>query len=378
MSDATSTSTSPDAPPDPVPVAPARIGPRNDITDVAGIRVGSHRRSGRGWLSGTTVVLTPPHTVAGVDVRGGGPGTRETETLRPENLVEHVNAICLSGGSAYGLDAASGVVRWLAEHDTGLQIGPAAHHVVPIVPAAVLFDLGAGGNFRNRPDAEFGYRAAANAARGRCAAPVEQGAVGAGTGSHAQFLKGGLGSASVVLSTGITVAALVALNSAGSVHHPDTGRLWGLDRGIGDEFAGIGTPSRADVKRHHGNPLTFQPLNTTLAVVATDARLDKAECTRLAIAAHDGMARSISPIHRYVDGDVAFTLATGAREIPLPSTEGGSPIARDGNMRRLMIDELIAASADAVARAIVHAALKATTAGALISYLDRFPSARRS
>lgn len=357
------------------PRSTARPGARNDLTDVAGIRVGSHHRRGRGWLTGTTVVLTPPRTVGGVDVRGGGPGTRETETLRPENLVAHVDAVCLSGGSAYGLAAATGVVDYLAEHHRGLRIGPSEHHVVPIVPAAVLFDLGAGGAFANRPTAEFGHRAAADADRGRGPRPVAQGCVGAGTGSHAQFLKGGLGSASVVLASGSTVAALVALNSSGSVFDPTTGRLWGLDRGLGDEFAGIAKPSAADLRRHDTEPLGFQSLNTTLAVVATDARLDKSECTRLAIAGHDGMARAISPIHRYVDGDTVFALATGAREVEVPPTD--APIARGDSARPLAIDELIAASADVVARAIVHAALAATSAGGMPSYLDRFPSADR-
>lgn len=359
----------------PSPKPAARPGARNDLTDVAGIRVGSYQRRGRGWLTGTTVVLTPPRTVGGVDVRGGGPGTRETETLNPVNLVDHVDAICLSGGSAYGLDAASGVVRWLAEHDRGLSIGPEPHHVVPIVPAAVLFDLGAGGNFRHRPGEEFGYRATAAAAAGRASRPVDQGCVGAGTGSHAEFLKGGIGSASIVLPSGVSVAALVALNSSGSVCDPRTGRLWGLDRGLGDEFAGITAPRRADVVAHHAAPLDFQPLNTTLAVIATDARLDKSECTRLAIGGHDGMARTISPIHRYVDGDVAFSLATGAVELAIP--ESTTPISRGDNARRFVLDELIAASADVVARAIVHAALAAVSAGGMPSYLDRFPSAHR-
>ena len=190
-----------------------RPGPHNDLTDVAGVHVGHYQRRGRGWLTGTTVVLPPPGTVGGVDVGGGAPGTRETDLLDPINLVERVDAVCLTGGSAYGLAAADGVMRWLADRNRGFQVGPEAHHVVPIVPAAVLFDLGVGGRFHNTPDATFGERAAA-AAR---PAKLAQGTVGAGTGAHAERLKGGIGSASVVLADGITVAALVALNSSGNV-----------------------------------------------------------------------------------------------------------------------------------------------------------------
>ncbi|MGH9271322.1 MAG: P1 family peptidase, partial [Ilumatobacteraceae bacterium] len=153
------------------------IGPHNDLTDVAGIKVGHHQRTGRGWLTGTTVVLPPPGTVGGVDVRGGGPGTRETDPLHPLNMVSEVDGVCLTGGSAYGLDAAGGVMAWLEERERGFRIGHLSHHVVPIVPSAVIFDLGAGGVFAKRPTFEFGRRAAA-AARG---ATLRQGTVGAGT-----------------------------------------------------------------------------------------------------------------------------------------------------------------------------------------------------
>ena len=220
-----------------------KAGARNDLTDVAGIAVGHHQRRGRGWLTGTTVVIPPPGTVGGVDVRGGGPGTRETDLLDPKNMVSHVDAICLTGGSAYGLDAATGVMAFLEQQGRGFQIGAEPGRVVPIVPAAVIFDLGAAGRFDHRPDASFGRRAAEAASR----RPVKQGTVGAGTGAHAAALKGGIGSASVVLDSGITVAALVVLNSGGSPVDPSTGMLWGAPYGLDDEFAVLRKPSRGDL-----------------------------------------------------------------------------------------------------------------------------------
>jgi L-aminopeptidase/D-esterase-like protein len=351
-------------PPRPLP------GPHNDLTDVAGVDVGHYQRRGRGWLTGTTVVLPPPGTVGSVDIGGGAPGTRETEALDPNNLVERVDAVCRTGGSAYGLAAADGVTRWLADRNRGFQVGPEPHHVVPIVPAAVLFDLGMGGRFQNTPDARFGERAA-TAARPK---KFAQGTVGAGTGAHAERLKGGIGSASVVLSGGITVAALVALNSSGHVFDVRNGELLAIGRGIADEFAHLRTPSRKDVAAHHADPPALRPLNTTLAVVATDATLSKTECARMAISGQDGLARAIDPVHQYVDGDVVFTLATGARPVP---DAGGDPAAfSTGAPRPLQLNAIFAAGADTVARAIVHAAVSATSAGGLTSYLDRFPSAR--
>jgi L-aminopeptidase/D-esterase-like protein len=348
----------------------AVAGRHNDITDVDGVLVGHHQRATGKWLTGTTVVLPPEGTVGGVDVRGGGPGTRETDLLDPRAMVQRVDAICLTGGSAYGLAAADGVVQWLAERNRGFVVGPEPHHVVPIVPAAVLFDLGAGGDFRNRPDASFGYRAAQAASARR----VRQGAVGAGTGAHAAVLKGGIGSASIVLPSGITVAALVAANPAGSVVDPATGELWAVRYGLPGEFAHVRRPRKAELNasnsRVHGPPA----LNTTLAVVATDARLDKAECSRLAIGAHDGMARAVRPIHTFVDGDVAFALATGARELPEEYVSTG--VIRARTPRPLHVSVLIAAAADVVARAIAHAVLAARSSGSMVAYLDEFPSAR--
>lgn len=352
--------------PPPVP------GPRNALTDVAGIKVGQVQRIGRGWLTGTTVVLPPPGTCGGVDVRGGGPGTRETELLRPENMVQRVDAVCLSGGSAYGLAAATGVVDWLAARHIGFPIGSQPEHVVPIVPAAVLFDLGLGGRFEARPDARFGFRAADRASGGA----VAQGTVGAGTGAHAGGLKGGVGTASAVLGNGITVAALVAANPGGSPVDPRTGELWGVRYGLPGEFEHLKRPTTTEAKAFREMPPVRPPLNTTLAVVATDARLDNAECQRLAMTAHDGMARAISPIHLYTDGDVAFALATGEREVPLELPPDAPPM-RPADTRFGQLATLFAAAADCVARAIVHAVLAAEPAGDLDSYLARFPSARR-
>ena len=344
----------------------AAIGAHNDITDVGGVRVGHHQRIGRGWMTGVTVVVPPPGTVGGVDVRGGGPGTRETDLLEPGTLVERVDAVCLTGGSAYGLASASGVADWLGEHGIGYPVGPEPAHVVPIVPAAVIFDFGGGGRFAHRPDATFGRTAVASAS----ARPVRQGCVGAGTGAHAGNLKGGIGSASVVLGDGSTVAALVVVNSSGSPVDPATGELYGARFGIGNEFKRR-RPSRAELAAYLARPLELQPLNTTLAVVATDARLAKQECRRLAIAGHDGMARAIRPIHQLNDGDVVFGLATGGHE--LVATEGPT-LSRLATGRPALVNPLLAAAADVVARAIVHAVLAARTLGPLPSYSAQFPS----
>jgi L-aminopeptidase/D-esterase-like protein len=348
-----------------------RPGPRNDLTDVAGIAVGHHHRRGRGWLTGTTVVRTPRGTVGSVDVRGGGPATRETDALAPDTLVQEVDAICLSGGSAFGLDAASGVMDVLADEDRGFRVGTEPGRVVPIVPAAALFDLGIGGAFDHRPDASFGKRAA-ESARPRA---VALGNVGAGTGATAGVLKGGLGSASVVTAAGgHTVAAIVALNPAGSPVDPTTGRLWAADRLLPGDAPRLRTPSRSEVAAHRAarEAARKAPFNTSLVVVATDALLTKAECHRLAVAGHDGLARAIDPIHGYVDGDVVFALATGERDLPA-GVEHGPP--RPAGDRLVELSALGAMAADAVARAVVRATLAAETAAGRPSYRDAFPSA---
>lgn len=198
------------------------------LTDVAGLRVGHATCTGDGWLTGTTVVLAPPGgATAAVDVRGGGPGTKETDALDPRNLVQKVEAVVLTGGSAYGLDSASGVMAWLEERGRGVRVGPDPAHVVPVVPAAAVFDLGRGGDFRARPNASTGRAAVEAADASEPGTPVREGSVGAGTGAVAGTVKGGIGTASVVLDSGITVAALVVANAAGSVMQPETGALYG-------------------------------------------------------------------------------------------------------------------------------------------------------
>jgi L-aminopeptidase/D-esterase-like protein len=313
------------------------------LTDVAGLRVGHATRTGDGWLTGTTVVLAPEGgAVAAVDVRGGGPGTKETDALDPRNLVRKVEAIVLTGGSAYGLDAASGVMAWLEEQRRGVRVGANPAHVVPVVPAACVFDLGRGGAFSARPDAATGRAAVEAAAASAPGAPVQQGCVGAGTGAAVGPLKGGVGSASAVLGSGITVAALVVANAAGSAMDPETGVLYGeLFQGrVNHPEATVHEAARerlAESAAKNGRP----PMNTTLAVVATDADLSKAQAQKLAGTSHDGIARAVRPVHLLNDGDTVFTLATGARTL-----DAANPLA---------LNEVLAAGADLVTRAIVRA-----------------------
>ncbi|MFJ9585592.1 P1 family peptidase [Streptomyces acidicola] len=315
------------------------------LTDVAGLRVGHATRIGDGWLTGTTVVLAPEGgAVAAVDVRGGGPGTKETDALDPRNLVQKIEAVVLTGGSAYGLDSASGVMTWLEERGRGVRVGPDPTHVVPVVPAACVFDLGRGGDFRARPEAATGRAAVEAAAASEPGAPVEEGCVGAGTGATVGQLKGGVGTASVVLGSGVTVAALVVVNAAGSVMDPETGVLYG------ELFQGGGRTAHPAAEVHEAARQRLAEatakkaapsLNTTLAVVATDADLTRAQAQKLAGTAHDGIARAIRPVHLLNDGDTVFTLATAAH--PLPSD---NPLA---------LNEVLAAGADMVTRAIVRA-----------------------
>lgn len=356
----------------------ARPGPTNSLVDVAGLRVGHATRDEWGWLTGVTVVVTPEGgAVAGVDVRGGGPGTRETDLLEPGNLVDRVDAVVLGGGSAFGLAAADGVMDGLFADGRGWRMGVPGQdaHVVPIVPAAILFDLGRGGTWGNRPRAEDG-RAAYDAAS---SSVVAQGNIGAGTGAKAGGFRGGVGSASAVLDSGVTVAALVVVNAAGSAVEPSTGQLYAADLGLGDEFGPLGRPSEADVAAARDlaqatpGPAEARPgLATTIGVVATDATLTKAQCHLMAGIAHDGLARAIRPVHTLFDGDTFFTLATGGFE-----GFGGSGVSDP--LQQTMLME---AGADCVARAIVHAVLAARSIDrsddggvTLRSWRDAFPSA---
>ncbi len=275
------------------------------LTAIPGIKVGHFTLSER--LTGCTVVLAESGAVGGVDVRGGAPGTRETALLDPVNTVQEVHAVVLSGGSAFGLDAASGVVRYLDERDIGYRVGP---NVVPIVVGAILYDLSVGDNPRIRPDADCGYRAASHASTETSA----EGNVGAGAGATvgkwggmARAMKGGLGTASITLDDGLTVAAIVAVNAVGDIIDPATGSV----------IAGVRTADGqglADARMLLRSGASNEPqsgANTTIGVVATNATLTKAEATKVAQMAQDGLARTIYPAHTPGDGDTVFSLAMG-------------------------------------------------------------------
>lgn len=283
------------------PTAPLYPG---HLTDVAGLEVGHATHAHR--PTGCSVVIARQGAVAGVDVRGAAPGTRETDLLAPANLVQQVHAVCLAGGSAWGLDAASGVMRWLEEQGVGLDTGVS---LVPIVPAAVVFDLGVGDS-RIRPDAALGYQACTQAVPG----PGPQGNVGAGSGALVGKLygmplamRGGLGSASLRVN-GCTVAAMVVCNAVGDVLDPATGEWLAGARSDDGQRLRISRDAmlRGELPQH-----LLAGTNTTIGVVATDARLTKAQAQRLAQVSHDGLARAINPVHTMLDGDTLFALATG-------------------------------------------------------------------
>ncbi|MFF9480672.1 P1 family peptidase [Streptomyces sp. NPDC014733] len=340
------------------------------LTDVPGLRVGHAQRIGSGHLSGTTVVLTPEGgAIAAVDVRGGGPGTRETDALDPRNLVQRVDAVVLTGGSAFGLDAASGVATWLEERGRGFRVGPDPSQVVPVVPAAALFDLGRGGDWRARPDAALGRAAAHAADRAAAGGPVERGNVGAGTGAVAGGLKGGIGTASVLLPSGVTVAALAAVNAAGSPVDPRTGVLYGHLLGP-DGAPAPPAPERhaaavralaaaRETSRERSAAAARPPLNTTLAVVATDAVLTRAQAQKLAGTAHDGLARAVRPVHLLSDGDTVFALSTCGR--PLAPEAAAADPAFTVHTEVGALNDLLAAGADVLTRAVTDAVLAATS-----------------
>ncbi|HTK30035.1 MAG TPA: P1 family peptidase [Vicinamibacterales bacterium] len=323
----------------------AAPAPNHTLTAVEGIRVGHHTLSER--PTGCTVVLVDGDAVGGVSQRGGAPGTRETDLLNPLNMVDKVNAIVLAGGSAFGLDAASGTVRWLDEHHIGYDVRIAK---VPIVPAAILFDLPVGGKPNIRPTADCGYQAAEAAS----SAPVPEGSVGAGAGAtvgklgglaeHAGYpagslqpTKSGLGSAAIRLQNGLVVAAVVAVNAVGDIVDPATGKV----------VAGVRTADGTfvDARRLLRSGSLDSPRpgeNTTIGVVATNAKLTKAEAARMALMADDGYARAIVPSHTMGDGDTVFSLATGR-------WSGTADVTTIG-----------ALAAEAMADAVVRAATQAT------------------
>lgn len=307
------------------------------ITAVDGLKVGSITLAER--PTGCTVILVDGEgAVGGVAQRGGAPGTRETDLLDPGNMVDKVNAIVLAGGSAFGLDAATGTVRWLDEHGIGWDVRIAK---VPIVPSAILFDLPVGANPKIRPTADCGYKAAAAATNGA----VAEGSVGAGAGATvgksggpARSMKAGLGSYAIRMPNGLVVGAIVAVNAVGDIIDPDTGNV----------VAGVRNPdgSFADARlllRNGGPSQTPRPgENTTIGLVATNAKLTKAEVNRMALMADDGFARAIFPSHTMGDGDTVFSLATGTFTGPANITQIG------------------ALAADVMAKAIVRAATEAT------------------
>ncbi|MBB5721204.1 D-aminopeptidase [Loktanella ponticola] len=292
-----------------------KLGPLNLITDVRGLRVGNAQNAE--IKTGTTVVSGDKPFTASVHVMGGAPGTRETDLLAPDKLVPAVDALFLSGGSAYGLDAGSGVMDGLRAAGRGFAVGSMT---VPLVPGAILFDLVNGGDkaWLDNP-----YRALGRAAFDAADVDFALGSHGAGTGATAAMQKGGLGSASAVLADGTTVGALVAANPIGSVTTPESAHFWAAPYEIDGEFGGLGVNPTAnlgdlpDSKKAAAMVLSGQPMNTTIAIVATDAALTKAQCQRVAVAAHDGMARAIVPAHTPFDGDLVFALSTGDATAPV-------------------------------------------------------------
>ena len=325
-----------------------RPGPRNLITDIEGIRVGNaHDAAAR---TGVTVILPDRRVVAGVDVRGGGPGTRETDLLDPTSLIDAIDAVTLSGGSVFGLDAASGTVGWLADEGRGYAIRETR---VPIVPAAILFDLNNGGD--KGWGAEPPYRRLAAEACDAAGDGFDLGNQGAGYGAKAGALKGGLGSVSAFEDdgSGLAVGALVAANPVGSAVMPGQDGLWAWALEIDDELGGQPLPTAPvapGIDAALPELTMAQPgANTVLAVVATNADLGKAEARRVAMAAQDGIARAVRPSHTPFDGDTIFALATGA--VPLPEPRQ-SAVARLGAM-----------AADAVARALARGVYEAETLG---------------
>jgi D-aminopeptidase len=326
---------------------------RNHITDIPGLRVGHASDVKLG--SGSTAIVFDAAVVASVDVRGGGPGTRETALLDPAQTVDGIDAIVLSGGSAFGLDAASGVQAYLREQGRGFAVREAR---VPIVPGAILFDLLNGGNKdwgRYPPYRELGYDAAKNAGT-----DVALGSVGAGLGATTANLKGGIGSASAKTRDGLLVGAIVAVNAAGSITIGDGPHFWAAPFEQNKEFGGRGWPSAFPA-----NSLTLRSKggsrqSTTLAVIATDAKLTKAQAKRLAVMAQTGMARAIYPVHTPLDGDILFAAAVGQKPLP------------DGV---LSLTELGLVAANVLARAIARGIYEASALpfhNSLLSWKDMF------
>ena len=323
-------------------------GPRNLITDVEGILVGN--AEDRAAASGVTVVLPQEPCAAGVDVRGGAPGTRDTDALEPTCLVDAVDAVVLSGGSAFGLDAAGGAMAGLAARGRGFRVGEA---VVPIVPCAILFDLLNGG------DKAWGevppYRSLGRDALEAASAFFALGNAGAGLGARAGALKGGLGSASMVTADGLQVGALVAVNAVGSAVMPGGTALWAWPFERNGEMGGQVAPARVDFAEETQGLDAMPGENTTIGVVATNAALDKSQARRVAIMAQDGYARALRPVHTPFDGDTVFCLATGRRQ---------------GRVDAAGLSRIGALAADCMARAVGRAMWEARSLLAMTCYRD--------
>jgi D-aminopeptidase len=329
---------------------------RNLITDVPGLKVGHAQDMRLG--SGATAIIFDEPAVGSIDLRGGGPGTRETALLDPAQTVQGIDAITLSGGSAFGLDAASGVQAWLKEQGRGFAVRTAR---VPIVPAAILFDLLSGGDKewgRFPPYRELGYAAAAAAAN--ASIDFALGSVGAGTGATTVNCKGGIGSASAQSADGTIVGALAAVNAAGSVLVDQGPWFWAAPFEQNGEFGGRGHPQPFPAQALAAPTKGTARASTTLVVVATDAALTKAQAKRLAVMAQSGLSRAIYPVHTPLDGDVAFAVSTAQRPL-------GDPL--------LALTELGALAANVVARAIARGVFEAASlsfAGALTSWKEQF------
>jgi L-aminopeptidase/D-esterase-like protein len=329
------------------PGGPGAPGPRNLITDVAGLRVGQAEDPGA--RTGVTVILPDDRAICAVDVRGGGPGTRETDALDGWNLVHSIDALVLSGGSVYGLAAADGVAAWLGAQGRGFKVTslPGVPRS-PIVPAAILYDLANHGN--KAWGTEPPYRRLGIEAAARASATFTLGTAGAGYGASAGALKGGIGSASIRTADGMTIAALVAVNSFGSPLVPGGKHFWAAPFEFGREFGGLG-PAPGLVEGEAWGAAKADPgarQNTTIACIATDVALEADEMKRVTIMAQDGLARALRPVHCPFDGDVVFGLSTGRIALP------------DLSMRPFMIARIGAAAADVLARAIARGVFEAT------------------
>ena len=327
------------------------IGKHNALTDVDGILVGHYTDTHA--ASGVTVTICPKGATTAVDVRGSAPGTRETDLLAPAKLVELAQAVVLSGGSVFGLAAADGVVRWLAKKGLGFPLDKG--YVAPIVPAAVLYDLDRGSEFVPPISAEWGEKACQAAGNG----PVATGNVGAGTGAWSGSIKGGLGTASLILDSGITVAALAAVNSHGSVVNPATGRPWEIDLEIEAEFARQGKRAVVVPAQSESAPAR----NTTIGIVATDAILTKGQAQKVAQMAHDGMARAIRPSHTMLEGDTIFCMASGKQKLPEIPGYYGPPEAQ-------AVSDIGHAAAGCMSRAIIRAILTAKSLAGKTAFCD--------